>query len=804
MSSLPARPREITSEPPTISPRKKNRFLRVLFYFFISLFVIGSSITGIFIGMIIASIKDEEILDREELLQNLTNRPQTSFVYSDHDPKKPLGTMTSPQVRTSLTRNQIPYMAVMALIAKEDSGFFTHWGASPKAILRACFEYIMAGFEKRSGGSTLTQQLVKFAIRDKNYSYEKRDVKTKIIEIMTSFKLEREFTKDEILTAYFNNVPMGSNRNRKQIRGFAEAANNFFGKSDLNDLNLAQTAYLVAMVQSPNRYSPLHCSGKNTNVCLEEGKKKQKIVLDRLLKHRNITEQQYQEALDFDLASSILTQSPYPAQTEPLLMQAIQNEAGRILMKTGKYHCNTGKECEKKAAEGGFKIYTSVHPETQRVTEEIAKQMPFNRKKYKDKTYRELLSATILDNRTGQIVAAINGHDHENIQYNYAFQRRQNGSVNKIIAAYAPAIQEGKISEHQTVNDTIIYKNDGTPYRNYDGRYLGPMSLAAAVAQSRNTIPIQLARSIGIGIMKKYLGRLGIPPDDREGEAVALGGYYTGVTTAQTAAAYATAVGPKGCYQEPHLIRLIMDGKNNIVFNNQESNRTCEPVFNEKTRGIMVRLMRGVITSGTARTIGQRFPQDYLFGKTGTSNDDQNHYLVICTKDYTIAIWMGYEMNALSSKGSLKTKDYFNKIYPEIKRTLNIDATAPDFALQGSPPPPHSAPVVSTGDPSIENPSSMPPPPIRREFPPTQNISPREITIPPYKGKTRGMTRPPHGPSSSDDGGPGINGMGDEFVDAVGNPPSNRMNRTGSPGGRIRENGIPPHRHEIGGEPTIP
>lgn len=371
------------------------------------------------------------------------------------------------------------------------------------------------------------------------------------------------------------------------------------------------------------------------------------------------------------------TQLPYGEtgsySYDPLIEQSIQNEIGKIVLEKRKYPCNTVENCSKLAKNYKFDIQTSIHTGAQKIAEKIAQQIRYEG--------GEGLGATLLDNKTGQILALVNGNN-ESWKHNFALQIRQNGSVNKAIAVYAPAIEEGILDEDDTVYDTIAYKPDGTPYKNDEGyRYLGPIPLWSAIAQSRNLPAINLVRQLGVAKMKKYLGWMGITEDPKEGESLAIGGYNRGVTTAQTAAAYATVIGPTGCYHPPRLVQRIVNEKNEVIFDNQKP--ACKrPVFSEGTRGSMVRLLHNVIKSGTAKKIGQKFPGDYLFGKTGTSSGHRDHYLVVSSKDYTLAIWVGYYGNQYSpsEKSSSKTKDYFIKLYPKLKKILNIDATIPDFA----------------------------------------------------------------------------------------------------------------------------
>ncbi|MEM5591889.1 transglycosylase domain-containing protein [Niallia circulans] len=251
---------------------------------------------GIGAGYFASLVKDEPIRPYTTMQKDIYNYEETSELFFANN--EYLG-----KVPTDLEREEVkikdvsPYLKD-AVIATEDENFYTHNGVVPKAIFRALFQEV-ANSSTQSGGSTLTQQLIKNQILTNEVSFER-----KAKEILLALRLEKFFEKDEILEAYLNVSTLGRNSSGRNIAGVQSAANGIFGV-DAKDLTLPQAAFIVGLPQSPFGYTPFTQEGK-LKKNLEPGLNRMKTVLNRMYDQKKISKQEYDTAMKYDITKDFI------------------------------------------------------------------------------------------------------------------------------------------------------------------------------------------------------------------------------------------------------------------------------------------------------------------------------------------------------------------------------------------------------------------------------------------------------------------------------------------------------------------
>src|SRR5690625_5060867 len=275
--------------------------------FFIIIGVMGVFFAGgVGAGYFASLVKDEPIRSYEEMEKKIYNYEETYKVYFADN--KLIG-----DIRTDLHREEVKLENVAetltnAVIATEDELFYDHNGVVPKAIIRAMFQEV-SNSDTKTGGSTLTQQIIKNQILTNEVSFDR---KTK--EILLAMRLENFYDKDEILEAYLNVIPYGRNSSGRNIAGIQTAAQGVFGV-DASELNLAQSAYLAGLPQSPSYYTPfVRTGGLKDKEAIEPGVQRMKTVLNRMLRAEFITEEEYNEAIEYDIVADFIEPESSPTE----------------------------------------------------------------------------------------------------------------------------------------------------------------------------------------------------------------------------------------------------------------------------------------------------------------------------------------------------------------------------------------------------------------------------------------------------------------------------------------------------------
>lgn len=641
----------------------KGTLTTLFVLFVVSLILIVGGI-GVGAGIVSAMVKDEKLRTKDDFQKDFDSLTQNSYAYFQNKDKEgnPIligklrnnGNSIKP---VTSTKDVSPYL-IDAFISTEDQEFYEHNGIVPRSLMRATIQQATES-DTKTGGSTITQQLVKNVIL-KNAD---KDLSRKAKEIVLAIRLDSMFEKEEIFVHYLNSVYFGKGADGLHMYGVQSAAQGLFNK-EVDQLELAQAAYIAGMVQRPNDYNPLSEDPKN----LQRGLNRMKIVLNNMLANKKITQQQYDEALKFDIKASLAKPSDFEnSYTKyPFIMHAIEEEAAEVFMemdnlniaelsKQGKYR-STLKDYKKKVMSGGYRFYTTIDQQMyDAVTQAATKGLKFREKNYKGIKDHEQLGAVIIDNRNGAVLAFVSGANqgvNSNQKDHALHATNQPGSAIKPLLVYGPAINEGVISSETLILDEMIRKSDGSGYyKNANNSYKGPVSANTALKYSYNIPAIKVFNHLGHQTGFEYLNKMGLPPHENDGESAAIGGATNGYTVEKMTAAFATLAN-EGKYNKPFMISKIEDADGNVIW---EHKVKSSEVFTPQTAYETNKMLRQVL-SGTGAYIGGKIHGYDLAGKTGTTSDDKDLWFVGYTPQITLGVWGGYDYNF-----SMKHNSYFTK-----------------------------------------------------------------------------------------------------------------------------------------------
>ena len=509
--------------------------------------------------------------------------------------------------RTIVTLDKIPPNLRNAFIAVEDNRFYDHNGIDIRGIFRAVYSNLVSG-EVAEGGSTITQQLAKNAFLSQD-----RTIKRKIEEIFIAMRLEREYTKDEILEMYLNQIYFG-----RGAYGVEAAAQTYFGK-DVSQLDLSECAMLAGIPRSPNYYSPLN------NLAAANERKGE--VLDQMVKYDYI-----------DSATAAKTKA------EPLrLVTPKEDEADT----TASYFIDyvTQEMIDRFGADAvykdGLKIYVSLDMNMQKAAEKALNEtLPVY---YADDSGLKQPQGALVavEPSTGYIKAMVGGRGTD--QFNRAtMATRQPGSSFKPFT-FAAAL-ENKMTPDTTVEDKPFSLGGWKP-QNYDRRFRGTVTMRQTAINSLNVPTIRFAENVGMDKVIQTAQSLGISTlvtdKDKANDnnlAASIGGLTQGVTVLDMAGAYA-AFANHGKYTKPTAIVKVVDRKGKVIY---EHTPETKQAVSERTADLVTSMLQDVIKSGTGRGAAIGRP---AAGKTGTTDNYQDAWFAGYTPDLAAVVWMGCDNN---------------------------------------------------------------------------------------------------------------------------------------------------------------
>jgi penicillin-binding protein 1A len=540
--------------------------------------------------------------------------------------------------RTPVALEQIPLHLRNAVLAMEDNQFYSHYGIDVKGWVRAIRNMLAGG--KKQGGSTITNQLAQMAFLTPD-----RTITVKIQELIVTFRLERDYSKDEILEFYLNRLFLGAS-----AYGVQAAAQYYFDK-DVQDLNLAESAIIAGLIPAPNAYSPY--------VNMERAKARQAETLNNMERFGYITPEEKQQALDYEIVLGS-RKSGAGKKSSQYFVSYVREQVINVLEQQG----HSRAEASQMLYTGGLEIKTTLDVRLQDAAERALNDgleqwlIPLldDKEERNAKGILQPQSAVILlDTKTGGIRAMIGGREYENDQYNRAVQliKQQPGSAIKPITVYGPAL-ERKATASTIIMDEPLYENgeDNPPYPvNYDGKTRGPVTLRYAWQQSLNIPAWQVAKENGIDKMLEFAQRLGISTlvdqpingmSDRNLAALAIGGVTKGVIPLEMARAY-SAIGNHGVLNETHAVTEIRNDRGQVIYQHRPQSKV---VLSEEVAYMMTDIMQDVVDYGTAsyvRSLGGYYGP--VAGKTGTTNYNREAWFVGYTPELTGAVFIGHDDN---------------------------------------------------------------------------------------------------------------------------------------------------------------
>lgn len=577
----------------------------------------------------------------------------------NYDDGELISVIKSDLIRTPIDEKEISPLVKKALISTEDEHFYEHNGIVPKAIARATISDV-TGLGSGSGGSTITQQLIKQQLLTNETSYSR-----KASEMLLALRTEKYFSKTEILNAYLNVSPFGRNNKGENIAGIQEAATGIFGLN-AKDVNLPQAAFLAGLPQSPIEYSPYNNDGslkKDSN----SGLQRKDNVLFNMYREKQISKKEYDEALKYDLAKDFLKSEKSSSAENSYLYHYIYDEAAKIMM-IPLYEADgvTEKQIEesdelsthyfdlakRELRQNGYTVDTTINKTIHQAMEESVNQFGYVLNDGRNKLLET--GSILMDNRSGKIFGFIGGRDYQQNQNNHAFQTyRSPGSTMKPILAYAPAIDQGLIgSESKLADFPMNYRDGNQPIKNYSDFGSNTFkSVRESLKWSLNIPVVNLYNDL-LNTMnpKDYFDKMeiGLKPEEYGFESIALGGTNDGISVYEETAAYATLAN-KGSYNRGYAISKITDKSGKVVYEHQSK---PVQVFKPATASIMNDMMRDVVNSGTGKPArdalsGSTLQQADWVGKTGTSENQKDYWFTASTPAITMSSWIGYDDNTL-------------------------------------------------------------------------------------------------------------------------------------------------------------
>ena len=584
---------------------------------------------GIFCGKVFGVIKDAKLGIENFVIKN------ENSILKDKDGIV-IATLTGDENREIISISEMSPYLPKAFVAIEDERFYKHGGVDIKRSFAATVKYALSkiGIGSASyGGSTITQQLVKNATKEKDRTWER-----KVKEMARAYYLEEQMSKDQILEQYLNLIYLGGNTFGVEI-----ASNYYFSKS-AKELNLAEASFLAGINNSPEYYKPFS----------EEEADKTKIknrtltVLSKIYELRDVEEltitdeeyneakQQIEEGLVFQKGT--IRQNVYSYHSDAAINQVIND-----FMEKNDW---TYKYASMYVASSGLTIYTTQDSGIQKQMEEVFAdtkyQIKSKKTKNKDGEYVSSQAAMVLiDHKTGNVLATVGGLGEKTaFGLNRATQSvRQTGSAMKPLAVLAPGIDSGIITA-ATVFDDVPTSFGSYKPKNSGRVYKGLLTTRYAIESSQNIPMVKGLQMIGIERSINFLKSVGITTLDDEKDTklpLALGGLTHGISPLEMAGAYA-AIANDGVYITPTYYTKVEDSDGNVILKAKQETRT---VMSSAAAYVVKEVLTQPVKAGTATNC--KISNMSVAAKTGTTDEGNDRWLCGFTPYYTAAAWFGYD-----------------------------------------------------------------------------------------------------------------------------------------------------------------
>lgn len=569
--------------------------------------------------------------------------------------------------RDIITSEQVPQLLKDAITSIEDKRFYSHMGIDPIRIAGSFLRNAKAG-QITQGGSTITQQLVKLAV----FSTKKEDqtYKRKIQEIMLALQLERNYSKEQILTYYLNKVYMANN-----VYGFGTASHYYFNK-ELSELSLPQVALLAGMPQAPNSYDPYANA--------DQAKERRDLVLYSMKENGKITKEQYDQAVATPITEGLIAHNNNVDSNDKALVydSFVTMVLKEVQEKTGLDPYNDG-----------LTIETTIDSKAQQRLYDIV-----NTNDYIQYVNDKIQNAVVmLDTKTGA-VRAVNGGRKQTtlLGYNRATDNsRSTGSTIKPVIDYGPAIEYLNYSTGQTIMDQRTTYSNGVELNNWDFSHKGAMTLRTALVYSRNTTALQTFKAVGETNIKSFLNNLDIQiKNDGQDYLVESNSIGADISPIKMAAAYAS-FGNYGTYSKPYTVTKVTTRDGQVTEFKPEQKKAMK----DSTAYMITDVLKDSFKYGFATQAA--IPGLPTAAKTGSSNytveqkramgasdyEDiiPDSWFIGYSTDYTISAWTGYD-NPYEQGGGVDTteQEYSRLIYYYLMKYMAQSSSGDDWVQPDS------------------------------------------------------------------------------------------------------------------------
>ena len=627
---------------------------------FILAFIGGLLGTGVALGYAVSLFDQVSVPHTEDLIKQVNNISSISEIrYADGSM---IGAIESDLLRTSVASDAISENLKQAIVATEDEHFAEHNGVVPKAVIRASLVNFI-GLGSSSGGSTLTQQLIKQQVVG-----DAPTLARKATEIVDALALERAMSKDEILTTYLNVAPFGRNNKGQNIAGAQQAATGIFGV-DASKLTIPQAAFLAGLPQSPISYSPYESTGEmKSEEDMQLGIKRSKDVLYNMYRTGAISQEDYETYKAYDIKQDFLPAENVSITAKGFLYFSALDEATNLmydyLIKKDNVSAQEQKNesiqksyhelAEKEIQNGGYRITTTIDKAIHTAMQDAVANYGYL---VDDNTGQPEVGNVLMDNQTGAILGFVGGRDYQSNQNNHAFNtKRSPASTTKPILAYSIAIDQGLMGSASVLSNYPTNFSNGNPIMYVNSPGTAMMNLKEALNYSWN-IPAywtyQLLLQKGVDV-RSYMEKMGYDIPEYGIESLPMGGGID-VTVAQHTNGYQTLAN-NGVYHKKYMISKIEKTSGEVIYEHKD-----EPVqvYSKATATIMQSLLRDVISSRVTSTfqndlasLNSSLARADWIGKTGTTNEDGDMWLMISTPRLTLGGWIGHDDNSPLAKGA--------------------------------------------------------------------------------------------------------------------------------------------------------
>ena len=609
-----------------ISKIVKDKQLLTIFLLMIAVLIIGCIVFGIFktfiiiLSLVLIAFIAKKINDKKNLKEvddmatkKRKSRKESSIVYDKNG--EVIGKLGA-EKRKTIAYDEMPEVLIDAIIATEDSRYFQHNGVDLPRFLKAVVGQVLHG-SSAGGGSTITMQVSKNAYTDK-VSTGIKGIIRKFTDIYLSvFKLEKQYTKEQILEYYVNIPDLSSNS-----YGVAAAAETYFGKN-VSELNLSEAALIAGLFQAPTAYNPFYHP--------EAAAQRRAMVLRLMRRHGYITEDEERMANEISVESLLtegVSNSPYQS--------FIDMVTSEIWEKTGESPLQTP-----------MKIYTTMDKTKQDHLNKVIDE-------FKWPSEKTQTGIAVTDVDTGGIVALSGGRNVVALGTNRAVgMKKQPGSTAKPIFDYGPAVEYNNWSTYTPFIDEPWAYSNGVGIKNWDGGFKGFLTLRQALGLSRNIPALKAFQNVSNKNIKTFVTSLGITPELEDGhvhEAHALGS-FDGVSPLEMTVAYASFANG-GYYIEPYTVTKIVYMDSNQT---KEYKPSKTKVMSDSTAYIITNSLVWAVDSGLSS--GARIYGMQVAAKTGTTNFDdrtikaynlasnatKDYWIVGYTPKYAMGLWYGYD-----------------------------------------------------------------------------------------------------------------------------------------------------------------